>query len=79
MERMQGRDLVTWALLLGILWELSRSASPAPARYGEIDSAGCCDPCGQQLNKNTQQASQTPYWVAQLGNQTGAPFIYEAN
>lgn len=77
MDSIKGRDIVTWAILIGILWEVSRQ-SPAPAfSYGAIDS--CCDPCAMTINKNIQQNSQTPYWIAQFGAGYNKRWTFEAS
>lgn len=74
----KSRDLVTWALLAGILWQLSRQNAPRSSdAYGLIST--CCDPCGVTPGKNIAQPPSTPYWITQLGQQTGSRFIFEAH
>ncbi len=71
---------VTWLLLAGILWELSKMAPASPSRWGQISCAGACGdgPCGCNFPVPTQQPNRTPYWIAQMRCGNGAPFTFEA-
>lgn len=79
---MQTKDLIYWALLVGVIYELAKGSSPAPgSAVGTIDfgppQGNCCDPCASRPSKIRQQQDGRPAWMMDLASGNGSPFIIE--